>query len=71
MELNSKNQIKTLLAQRGLKLKELAFELNKLSKRKYSANSLTQRLSRGSITYDEVLLICKILNYKIEFSDLD
>lgn len=46
MRLEAREQIKTLLAQKGLKLKDLAEKLG------CTPNSLTQRLGRGSITYN-------------------
>ena len=32
-----------------------------------SANSLSQKLRRGSLTYNETLLIAEILGYRINF----
>lgn len=65
MRLEAKEQIKTLLAQKGLKLKDLAEKLG------CTPNSLTQRLGRGSITYNEMLIIADILGYKIHFEDVE
>lgn len=65
MRLEAREQIKTLLAQKGLKLKDLAEKLNR------TPNSLTQQLGRGSITYNEVLQIADILGYKIWFEDIN
>ena len=69
MDKDVKNQIKSLLALRGIKLKELSEKLNERNSRKYTPNSLSQRLGRGSITYNEVLQIAEILGYDIEFKD--
>ncbi len=63
MRLEVKEQIKTLLAQRGMKLKDLASSLG------CAPNSLSQRIGRASITYNEMLQIAEILGYKIEFID--
>ncbi len=37
----------------------------------YSSNNLSNKLIRGSITYNEVLLIAEILGYKITFVDTE
>ncbi len=65
-----KEQIKILLIERKMKLRELAEKLTELTRRKYTENSLSQRLGRGSITYNEVLAISSILDYKIQFIDI-
>ncbi len=69
MNLKVKEQVKILLIQRKMKLKELASELSKRTGKKYTENSLSQRFGRGSITYNEVALISDILNFKINFLD--
>lgn len=63
MKLQVREQIKTLLAQRAKTIKDLAMMLN------CKPNSLTQRMVRGSITYNEFLHIAELLNYKIELVD--
>ena len=65
MRLEVREQIKTLLAQKGLKLRDLAEKLS------CTPNSLTQRMGRGSITYNEMLVIADVLGYKIQFIDVD
>lgn len=65
-----KEQIKILLVQRKMKLRELAEKLTEKTGRKYTENSISQRLGRGSITYNEVLAISSILDYKIQFIDI-
>ena len=69
MNLEVREQIKVLLVQRKMKLKELAQKLTKKTGKKYTENSLSQRLGRGSITYNEMLFIAEILDFKIEFVD--
>ncbi len=69
MNLKVKEQVKILLIQRKMKLKELASELSERTGKKYTENSLSQRFGRGSITYNEVALISDILNFKINFLD--
>lgn len=62
-----KEQIKTLLAQEGIKLKELAVMISERTGKNCSANSLSQKLSRETLTYNETLMIAELLGYKIKF----
>ncbi len=67
MKLQAKEQIKTLLAQENIKLKDLAQILEEKTNKKCSPNALTQKLRRGTLTYNETLLIADILGYNIIF----
>ena len=67
MRLQVKEQIKTLLAQEDLKLKDLAEMISQKTGKNCSPDSLSHKLRRGSLTYNEVLVIAEILGYKIEF----
>lgn len=67
MKLQVKEQIKTLLAQEDLKLKELAELISNKTGKKCTPDSLSQKLRRGSLTYNEALLIADLLGYKIAF----
>ena len=66
MRLNVKEQIKALLSQENVTQKELVAKLNSMGK-KYSTTSLSQRLGRGSFTYNEVMTIAEILGYDVQF----
>ncbi len=65
MELKAKEIIKLLLSRQLVKQKDLADMLTKQTGKKYTAGSLSQKISRGTISYDEVALIINILGYKI------
>ncbi len=67
MKVLAREQVKSLLAQKGIKLKDLASKMEELSGEKCSANYLSRKLSRGSISYNDVLLIAEILGYDIQF----
>lgn len=67
MKLQVKEQIKTLLSQKGKKQKDLVAKLTELTGEKYTTNSFSHRMKRGSITYNEVLIIAEILGYEIKF----
>ena len=61
--------IKLLLIKRGMTITELAKRLTELTGKKYSRESLSHRISRSSIRYDEMELIAKILDFEIEFKN--
>lgn len=62
-----KEQIKTLIAQEGIKLKDLAGIITERTGKKCSPNSLSQKLRRETLTYNETLMIADFLNYDITF----
>ena len=67
MKLLIKEQIKILLLQEHLMLKELAELISKNSEKKCTPDSLSQKLRRGSLTYNETLMIADLLGYDIKF----
>ncbi len=67
MKLEVREQIKTLLAQENIKLKDLAALIAEKTGKKCAPDSLSQKLRRGSLTYNEALLIAGILGYRIDF----
>ena len=67
MKLLIKEQIKTLLAQEGIKLKELAEMISERTGENCSSNSLSQKLRRGTLSYNETLMIAELLGYDIIF----
>lgn len=69
MGIKVRERIKSLLAERNYKMKDLAAELSVKSGKHYSLANLSSKLKRGTITYNEVILICDILDYDIEFRD--
>ena len=71
MKLQVKEQFKTLLAQEDLKLKELAELITNKTGQKCSPDSLSHKLRRGSMTYNEVLMITELLGYRISFTKED
>lgn len=67
MKLEVREQIKTLLAQENIKMKELAVMISEKTGKKCAPDSLSQKLRRGSLSYNETLLIAEILGYRIDF----
>ena len=71
MNMKAREQIKSLLAAKNIKMKELCLLFSEKMGKNYSSNNLSNKLIRGSITYNEVLLIADILGYKITFVDTE
>ena len=69
MKLNAHELVKLLLSKKGLKQKELAQMLSQKLDKPYSLGSLSQKLCRGTISYNEVALIADLLGFDIEFVD--
>lgn len=67
MELFVREQVKVLLAQEVMTLKDLAEALGKELGKKYSADNLSQKLRSGSVRYNEMVIIAKILGYEVKF----
>ncbi len=67
MENHAKKQIKHLLLDEGVTGKELAFQLSQRLNKNFSPESLSHKLSRGSVLYNEMFIIADILGYDIKF----
>ena len=64
------NEIKNLVNDRDMTLKELAKKIGEAQNKNYSLASLSQKLRNETISYKEVKLIAQILGYKVTFIDL-
>lgn len=67
MKLLVREQIKTLLVQENIKLKELALMITEKTGKNCAPNVLSRKLSRGTLSYNETLMIAELLGYKINF----
>lgn len=67
MSVKVKEQIKSLLAIRSLTMTFLAEKMSEVTGKSYTLASLLAKLKRGTLSYNEVLIICEILDYEIEF----
>lgn len=67
MELFAREQVKVLLAQEVITLKDLATALGKELGKKYTPDNLSHKLREGTIPYNQMVIIAKILGYKIRF----
>lgn len=66
-----KAKIKMLAVSRGTTLKNLAVKLSEMTGENYSYNSLLGKLNRESLSLKEAQYIAKILDYSLEFIDLN
>ncbi|MBQ8459979.1 hypothetical protein IJ541_07740 [bacterium] len=66
MRLNAKEIVKLLMSRSAVTQKELAKVLSEKTNKKYTPSSLSHKLGRGTISYDEVNLIFDILGYEIK-----
>lgn len=69
--MNVRNRIKMLAVSRGMTLKKLAEKLSLATAQEYSYNSLLGKLNRESLSLKEAEIIAQILNYKLEFIDIN
>ena len=69
--MNVRNRIKMLAVARGMTLKKLAEKLSSVCEQEYSYNSLLGKLNRESLSLKEAEIIAQILNYKLEFIDIN
>ena len=64
------NEIKNLVIDRDMTLKQLAEMIGKAQNKNYSLASLSQKLRNETISYKEIKLIAELLDYKLKFIDL-
>lgn len=62
-----REDVKQLLAAQGRTMTWLAGEMTVLSGKKYSMKSISDKLARKSLQYEEFKLILKILGYEMKF----
>lgn len=67
MENYAKKQIKHLLLEEDVTGKQLAALLSQRFNKNFSPESLSHKLSRGSVLYNEMVTIADILGYDIKF----
>ena len=67
--MTAKQEIKVMLARKGLTLKELVTLLNEKYNRNDSLQNLSNKLNRDSIKYREVEEIAHSLGYEVEFKE--
>ena len=62
-----RKDIKVLLAENNVKLKDLAFEMSEKVGKKITADNISQKLRKGTLRYDDAMIIGDILGYDLKF----
>jgi len=65
MKLNAKELIQLLLTKEGMTQKDIARMLTNRTGKTLAPSGLSRKLSQGTITYNEVLMIADILGYDL------
>ena len=63
--MSAKEVVKIMLVKRALTVKKLAEKMSEYTGQKYTRGSLSNRISRGTLRFDEVEIIAEILDFKI------
>lgn len=66
MKLNAKELVKLILTKECLTQKDLVQLLCEKTNKKYTQDGLSRKLTKGTITFNEVMTIVDILGYKID-----
>lgn len=66
-----KVQIKTLLAQEDLTLKQLVTMLGEKQNRYYEPSNFSHKIRRKTVSYEEMLDIAEVLGYRIKFEKIE
>lgn len=67
--MNTRNEIKMLVAKKGITLTYLANYLSEHSNKKYSLDLLSKKLKANSIRYIEMKIIAEALGMELIFKD--
>ena len=67
MPLDANTQIRVLLTMRACSISKLAKLLTEKTGKKCSHQNLSNKLRKGTIRYDEMLVIADILGFEIKF----
>ena len=62
-----REDIKALLAKSDTTLKDIAKEISIRTGKKITADNLSQKLRKGTLRYDDAVLIADILEYDLQF----
>lgn len=68
--MSAQEDIKILLLKNGMTITKLAEEMSLVSDKKISRNVLSQKLKKGTLRYNELETICKVLGYALEYKKL-
>ncbi len=63
--MTAKETVKIMLIKRNLTVANLAEKMSDYTGQKYTQSSLASKISRGTLRFDEVEIMAKILDFKI------
>lgn len=67
VDMSVKTDIKTILAESDITITQLAKEMSQKLGKNISQSNISQKLSRGTLKYEEAKLIGQILGYELKF----
>ncbi len=67
MIIEAREQVKLLTSMRALTMKQLAEKITEKTGKICSPSALSNKLRRGTITYNEVMRIVDILGFKVSY----
>ncbi|MBO6256904.1 LLM class flavin-dependent oxidoreductase [bacterium] len=62
-----KTDIKTILAESDVTITKVADEISRITGKRCTQSNISQKLSRGTLKYEEAKLIGQILGYELKF----
>lgn len=68
INLNSKEQVKIIIARESLTAEKIAKALTEKTGKKYNRQGITYRIYKSSFNYDEVAAIADIYGYEISIN---
>lgn len=69
--MSAQEDIKMLLLKNCMTITRLAELVTERTGKKLSRNTLSQKLIRGTLRYDELEAICEILGYRLEYKKVN
>lgn len=65
--MNARDDIKMLLLKKHMTLTKLAEKMTEYLGKKFTQSGLSHKLAKNTIRYDELMAICELLGYEIEY----
>ena len=65
--MNARDDIKVLLLKNHITMTEMAKKMSDYLGRNFSRGVFSQKLTNGTLRYDELIAICEILGYDLEY----
>ena len=62
--------VRLLLFRKKITIAELARRMTDLSEKEYSRFNVRAKIEKGSLKFTEMVLICEILGYKIDITEI-